>query len=364
MNVNNDFQALGVDSARWNCAVKYAESLVESGHVPAISYQLVNPQSATVPVSIGVEEQSHFLIASLTKPVLAMTIMKLVEDGLLTLNQRVVSILPEFNDAAKRSITIGHLLTHTSGLPDMLSDNLELRQSQSPLQEFVKGTCSVDLLFPPGRGSAYQSMGFALLGEIISRVTGINFREFMRRSIFEPLGMRETWLGLPEELLNQIVVAPVRVPDEQQNGGDWNWNSNYWKQLGAPWGGMISTAQDLGRFCQLMLNQGTLDGFRLCSPLSLARATTNQLSSFAHIPEADRRCRGWGYGWRMNWIDQRGTFGDLLSPQVYGHWGATGTVFWVDPEQQIAFVALSTQPITKEVSPLVNLSNMVVAACN
>ena len=96
--------------------------------------------------------------------------------------------IPEFGKNGKTAVRIRHLLTHTSGLPDMLPDNVELRKNHSPLSAFVEGTCEVELDFPAGRGVRYQSMGFAILGEIIQRVSGVSCADFVRREIFEPLG--------------------------------------------------------------------------------------------------------------------------------------------------------------------------------
>jgi len=95
---------------------------------------------------------------------------------------------------------------------------------------------------------------------------------------------------------------------------------------------------------------------------TIRMATSNRLNDFPDIPEPIRRTRGWGYGWRMNWIDHRGSFGDLLGPSIYGHWGATGTLFWLDRQTETAVVLLSSQPYDRSVSPLVPLSNMISAA--
>ncbi len=148
------------------------------------------------------------------------------------------------------------------------------------------------------------------------------------------------------------------VPDAQAGGVDWNWNSRYWRSFGAPWGGAITTTSDMSRFCQC-LAQG---GEPLFSPATVREATTNRLLDFPGIPDGDRRSRGWGYGWRMNWKDHRSLFADLLPAEAYGHWGATGTLCWIDPERELSAVLLSTRSVEREVSPLTRLSNMICAA--
>lgn len=307
-----------------------------------------------------------FLTASLTKPIVAMAVLLLVERGELTLNHPVAEFFPGCPSAWK-PMTIRHLLTHTSGLPDMLPDNQAMRMSQSPLSAFREGTLAAALDFPPGRGVQYQSMGFVLLSEIVERIAGCPLREFLKTEIFDPCGMLDTMLGIPDawfgretQLLDRIVR--VDVPAEQQGGDGWNWNSRYWRQFGAPWGGLFSTPTDLLRFCQVMQNDGRSDTGTVFSPPMVAAATYNQLSAFPDVPESDRRCRGWGYGWRMQWPAHPAAFCDLLTPLAYGHWGATGTLFWIDPEFELAAVLLTPQPLDQSGRVLTRLSNAIVAA--
>ena len=133
-------------------------------------------------------------------------------------------------------VTVEHLLTHTSGLPDMLPENIELRRRHAALEEFVAGTCKTPLLFRPGSKVSYQSMGILLAAEIAQRITKLPFREFLRREVFLPLGMRQTSLGLGGRRIEDTAQCQVEGKD------DWNWNSRYWRDLGAPWGGVDSTA--------------------------------------------------------------------------------------------------------------------------
>ncbi len=363
---------MDLNICQWDRAVELARQLCDLGQVPAISFQLQRHGLVTPAMHFGTSklhtderptDDTLFLIASLTKPMVAMAVMLLVERGELALNQRVATILPEFNEPSKRSITIRNLLTHTSGLPDMLPNNQELREQHASLNDFVNETIQTDLVFTPGRGAQYQSMGYALLGPIIESVSGRAYQQFLREELFEPLDMHNTWLGLTAELLPMKHMAEVRVPTVQQAGTDWNWNSDYWKQLGAPWGGGLSTAADLSKFCRWMLTQGkTQAGEQLLSAASVRISTTNRLHDYPLIAEVDRRTRGWGFGWRMNWLEHRGAFSDLLGPEVYGHWGATGTLFWIDPSTNSALVILSTEPMDREISPLVMLSNAITAA--
>lgn len=365
-------QEMGVDESRWESLLKFAQTLVDSNRIPALSIHVQRAGLTTGTHCFGtvrineketVNDQTRFLIASLTKPIVAMAVLKLVEQGKLALNQRVSEIVPEFKGPGKKQITVKQVLTHTSGLPDMLPNNRELRAANATLDEFVKETAATDLVFPSGANAQYQSMGYALLGPLISNLAGQPYADFLSSEIFQPLDMKRAALGLPEVELDDPNIAESRVPDDQVGEDSWNWNSPYWKTFGAPWGGMVATAEDLAKFCRcLLLNGKTQTGEQLFSAETIRMATTNRLNDFSDIPETIRRTRGWGYGWRMNWADHRGSFGDLLSPGTFGHWGATGTLYWLDRRTQTAVVLLSTQPYDRSVSPLVNLSNMICAS--
>ncbi len=381
------------DVQRWECVLNACARLCATDTLPAIALQAVHRGQTTGVQCFGrqgvaagappLRDDAIFLVASLTKPIVAMAVLLLVERGRPALNDRVAEFIPEFDAPDRRLATVRHLLTHTSGLPDMLPNNVSLRRSHAPLAKFVEGSCAVTLDFTPGRGMQYQSMGYALLGDIIHRVSGVPCAEFLRHELFEPLGMYDTSLGVPDDWYQPshqpeapargaaVVpslepkvsrIAAVRLPQQQEGGDDWNWNSRYWRQLGAPWGGVLSTPRDLLLFCRMMLDGGTCGDARLFSPATVAAATCNQLDCLHDLPEADRRTRGWGFGWRLNWPGHSASFGDLLSPQAYGHWGATGTLFWIDPARDAAAVILSTQPLERSESHLARLSNLIAAA--
>src|SRR5713226_71553 len=137
-----------------------------------------------------------FLVASISKPMTVAGVMLLADRGKLALSDPVRRFIPEFSGGDRELMKIEHLLTHTSGLPDMLPENTDLRRRHAPLTDFVAATCKTPLLFPPGTKVSYQSMGILLASEIAQRITGMPFRQFLRREVFLPLGMRDTSLGL------------------------------------------------------------------------------------------------------------------------------------------------------------------------
>jgi CubicO group peptidase (beta-lactamase class C family) len=300
-----------------------------------------------------------FLVASITKPVTVTAAMLLVERGLLSLEDRVARHVPAFAARGKGEVQVRHLMTHTSGLPDMLPDNEKLRKAHKPLSAFVDATCKGGLLFPPGTRVSYQSMGTLMLAEIVHQITGKSAAEFLRAEVFEPLGMADTSLGW--QPAKKARIAAVRLPPEQAKL-DWSWNSPYWLGLGVPWGGLITSPADFARFCQMMLNGGALDDVRVLSPATVRVMTANQLACQPRIPEQERRCRPWGLGWRLNWPSDPASFGDLLGPRTYGHWGATGTVCWLDPDAEAFCILFTTQPQEPQGRLLARVCNAVAAS--
>jgi CubicO group peptidase (beta-lactamase class C family) len=362
-------EAIGIDPDRLQRAFDLAQSWVKTDKVPALGLcvgrhgRMVEPRffgrqrpEADAP---ALRPDALFLVASITKPVTVTAAMMLVERGELTLEDRVAAFVPQFAERGKQDVQIRHLMTHTSGLPDMVADNEKLRQAHRPLADFIKAACREPLLFPPGTKVSYQSAGTALLGEIVHQVSGKTLPEFLREEVFRPLGMEDTSLGWDPAKKGRI--AAVRVPAELAKA-DWNWNSPYWLGFGAPWGGLITSPADFARFCQLMLNGGSLEDVRLLGPASVRAMTSNQLAAMPAVPEEERRCRPWGLGWRLNWPAHSANFGDLLGPRSYGHWGATGTLCWLDPDAEAFCIVFTTQPQEPEGRFLARLSNAVCAA--
>ncbi len=367
---------MDLEPKRFERALELARGWCERDAIPSLGFVMGRPDRVSRAILMGrqsaekdappIREDAIFLVASITKPLVAMAAMLLVERGELLLNDRVGDIIPDFAQSHKIAITIRHLLTHTSGLPDMLPNNRQLRAAHAQLGAFVEDTCAVQTAFPPGRGVQYQSMGFAVLGEIIQRISGHSCAEFLRREFFAPMAMHETALGAPDDWLEGSPskwerIAGIRVPEEQV-GTDWNWNSRYWRQLGALWGGLLTTPADLGRYARMMLNHGRFGNEQILSPMTVDAATQNQLEPLRDVPEIDRRCKPWGYGWRLHWPAHSANYGDLVGPKTYGHWGATGTVMWIDPDREVFVIIFTTQPQEPLGTYIARLSNALSAS--
>lgn len=349
-----------MQSQSWNRLTSLVTELVETQRtIEAIDVSLITPHQQ---LHFGAQ-QSHlpetplFLVASLTKPFVALATMHLIEQGMLTLNQKVSTVLPEFKRHSKQTITVRQLLSHTSGLPDQPADDQQLREAESPLTLYWQRACETELDNPPGTRARYSSLGYVVLAKLIETLSGQSLPNRLETEFFHPLGMASTWLGLPQDsLLNSRLEQSVPVqqvaayPDLSKR-----WNTPYWRTLGAPWGGMTSTSADLIRFAQWMLS-GT-------PQLSISQASKNlctedQLQHQEKVDSFDKTFRCWGLGFRQNWPGHSTTFGDYLSPQAYGHWGATGALLWIDPVLQAACVICTSQATVDSELSLQKLSNL------
>jgi len=296
--------------------------------------------------SAPIQGDTIFLVASVTKPVTVAAAMLLVERGKISLDDTVASIIPEFGNRGKDQIRIRHLMTHTSGLPDMVPENQKLREKQTPLKGFVRLMYDLELDFPPGTNIQYQSCGIAILGEIVERMAGVSLPEFLHHEIFQPLGMNDTALGvrhLETDRIAHVNTADVKMGGVRMQNMDWDWNKPYWWNFGAPWGGMFTTVGNIFRFCQMFLNGGEFEGVQVLKPETAKAMTMDQTTLMQAIPKSAKQ-QAWGLGWRLQPEHGFAYFGDMISPGSYGHSGATGTLVWVDPAQELICVLFTTEP--------------------
>jgi len=317
--------ALELRRDRLDAAVALIENATNSGTVAAAALD-VRQGSFTLSRTFGrvTSSETPFLLASITKPMTATAVMILSDRGALSVTDRVRKFIPEFTGWDREAITIRHLLTHTSGLPDMLPENEALRKRHAPLKDFVAATCKTPLLFKPGAECRYQSMGILLAGDIVERITHMPLRDFLRKEVFQPLDMKQTSLGLGGRQIS------TTAPSQVTGNDDWNWNSPYWRDLGAPWGGAHATAPDVARFLRAFLQPA-----RILKPQTASTMVANQNEGLN---------RPWGLGWAV----KQGLFGKGCSPQTFGHNGSTGTNAWADPRKDLTCVLLTTRPAAED----------------
>ncbi|MSU47652.1 MAG: class A beta-lactamase-related serine hydrolase [Opitutus sp.] len=309
--------------ARAEAADRLIADQVRRGEVKAAAFLL---REGTFEFAQGyglAKVDTPFLIASPTKPMTASAVMWLCERKQLELADRVGKYLPQFTGDGREDVTIKHLLTHTSGLPDMLPENVELRRRHAPLAEFVARTCTTPLLFRPGEKVSYQSMGLLLAGAIVEQIGGEPLPAFLAAKIFAPLHMTRTSLGLGGRAI--AGMAQCQVAENERS--DWDWNSAYWRNLGAPWGGAHSTVHDLAAFVEAFARPGS-EPWEQSTRREMREIQTGGLRP------------SYGLGWRR----ETGAFGKTCSPTTFGHHGSTGTAVWHDPATDVTCVILTTRP--------------------
>jgi len=337
---------VGISAHRLDHAFGLLAAAVESGFVPGLATAVyrwgklvrVGYAGSRLPGEPGfpVERDTIFLIASLSKPIVCAGALLLLQEGAFCLDQPLCSFIPAFRGSGKEEVLLRHLFTHTSGLYDQLPESPELRRRQAPLADFVQAVCQSELRFPPGTYVSYQSMGILMLGALVERITGKALPDYLRERLFEPLGMRTTTLGVPASGMKRVAYSlPASFPPGTRDVGN-DWNTPYWRGLGAPWGGVHATVEDLGRFLMHML--GELEG--PLSPSLRATMVRDHVASMPGVPAEERMSNRWGLGWRLGWS----YFGDLVSRDTFGHVGATGAVYWADPCSGLACVLLTNQP--------------------
>jgi CubicO group peptidase (beta-lactamase class C family) len=344
-----------MSASRLEAASALLDQEVRSGRILAASLLVARNEKIVLHRGYGngVSPGTVFLLASITKPVTACALMLLVERGQVTLDDAASHYLPELQH---KEIRVRDLLSHTSGLPDMLPENTDLRRAHAPLSEFVKRTFTTPLLFRPRTDFRYQSMGTLLAGEIVERMSGQRLRDFEKKEIFDPLGMGDSSLGMGGRRIEDTAWCQTGKDANSADLERFGPNSPYWRDMGHPWGGMHSTTMDLAILLQTFLNGGVYGGRRVFSAATVEAMTRDHNR---HIGKP------WGLGWGLSTSPVWCYFGDLVSPRTFGHSGATGTVAWADPERKLLAVILTTRPSAEDNGRLLRaVSNAVAAAAD
>lgn len=353
---------VGMSAERLQIASDLIAREISAAHITAAAIIVARRETVVLHQSFGklvpgtdspaVEPDSVFLLASITKPVTAAALMLLVERGEVSLEDRVQKYIPKFVGVDRDRVRVRHLLSHVSGMPDMLPENIELRQAHTPLSGFVAKAATTPLLFKPTTDFHYQSKGVLLAAEIVERISGQRLRDFEEKNIFAPLGMKHSALGLGRFKIEDTVWCGTEGPPGSAAAQRYGANSPYWRDLGNPWGGMHSTTSDLAIFLQTMLDGGQYADRRVFSPATVQSMTTDQNRGM-NAP--------WGFGWALRDSRVWNFFGELCSSATFGHVGATGTVAWADPERDLLCVILTNQMLESG-SFLRRVSNAVVAS--
>jgi len=322
-----------LDENRFNRAITVLKSAVKTGQVRAASL-FVQSGNTSLSESFGdaTSPDAAFLLGSVSKPIVITALMTLFDKGQFELDDRVQKYIPEFAGGARGRVTIRHLLTHVSGLPDQLPQNAELRSKHAPLEEFVQGALAVPLNFEPGTQYEYSSMAILLAAEIAQRLSGTEIRQFVNQAVLTPLSMEHSAMGIGRLQSNQMLACQVEFGAVEAGGGspdskNWDWNSPFWRQLGAPWGGVHASAPDVGKFLREFLHPTGA----LFTPDAASLMIRN------HNP-AGLESRGLGFDVGME------STCPGCGASTFGHTGSTGTLAWADPTRDLICVVLTTLP--------------------
>ena len=310
-----------------------------------------------------------FRICSMTKPITSVAVMMLYEEGKFLLDDPVSKYLPEFKNAkvlvkpatgepytipAAKEITIRDLLRHTSGITYQWNDDLGamyekadvasgLLQYDGTIGDSVKHLAALPLLFNPGDRFEY-SLGVDVLGRLVEVVSGKPLDEFFRTRIFEPMGMKDSYFFPPDNKLNRLATAYTYYPDKGLNRfpdtpireGNFVYSADYPsrgpKKLFSGGAGLVSTAMDYARFCQMMLDDGKVGNTRLLSRKSVELMTHDQLGKIS----ADK---GFGLGFGVDGV--KAPLSELGSAGSYNWGGFFYTGFSIDPKEQMIVVFMA-----------------------
>jgi len=269
-------------------------------------------------------------LASLTKVVATTTMaMILVDEGRLDLDRPVQDFLPDFQGPGKDAVTVRHLLTHSSGLEATAPLYKEIQGRKA----YVERIQAMDLAYPPGSRSVYSDLGIILLGEILERIAGQPFEAFVRERVLDPLGMHDTLFRPPAGLRPRIAPTEVDPWRGRLVHGEVHDENAFAMGGVAPHAGLFSTAGDLARFAQMLLNGGVLGGRRVVSRETVELFTRRD----GNVPGSDR-----ALGWDTK-SAEGSSAGTLMSPRTFGHTGFTGTSIWIDPERKLYAILLTNR---------------------
>ena len=369
---------------RWVADRRVAGAVVAVKTVEAPALYLT-AGSLALDAQARTDEGTIWRIYSMTKPITGLAALMLIEEGRLRLDQPIGDLLPEFREmrvlangdtqqgrAARGPITVRHLLTHTAGLSYTINGDGALEQlyrrnglfaagraitlrdgdgrPPATLDEFGARLARLPLIADPGVRWRY-SVSLDLLGLVIQRASGQPFDQFLHRRIFAPLRMLDTAFHVPAAKLDRFTTNYTRAENGLRPIDD-RAASAFAQQTGVPYGGagLVSTARDYARFCEMLLNEGALDGVRILRRETVRMAHSNLLP--AGVGTEDTFLRGAHFGAGMSVATTASALPGETPIGAYGWGGAASTLFWVDPTNQAAFV-LMTQVMSGGENPFV-----------
>lgn len=318
---------------RLDDAAAVLERAVASGQVAAATlYVSQGDKSFARAFGKAGSPDAMFLLGSISKPINVTALMTLFDRGAFQLDDPLKKFIPQFTGDGRDQVTMRHLLSHVSGLPDQLPENNELRRSHAPLAAFIEHAIRTPLGFAPGTRYQYSSMAILLATHVAELLSQTDILTLTDRAVLRPLGMEHSAQGLGRFVLADMVPVQTEFGAKESGGGDpstkdWDWNSPYWRKLGAPWGSTHASAPDVGKFLAEFLD----------AKGAVVKPETARLMTRNHNPPGITP-RGLGFD-----VGQ-GAGSTGCSEQTFGHVGSTGTYCWADPATRTICVVLTSFP--------------------
>ena len=288
---------------------------------------------------VSMRPDSLNLWMSASKPVAAVAIAQLWQQGLLDLDNPVIRFIPEFGVNGKSSITLRHILTHTTGF------RAPPKHADAPWDQIIADLCEslLEAGWVPGQKAGYHTISsWYILGEIIRRLDGRPYQQYVREAIFLPLGMNDSWVGMPLEQLQKYGqrIAPMHklASDGQMIPLDPAHTATVTRPGDTGWGPI----RDLARFYEMLRNRGEWNGQRMLTPQTVEAITTRHRTGM--FDETFKRVVDWGLGFLLNSPqpdpDLPYGYGPQASPCTFGHGGAGSSGAFCDPENQLVVAYL------------------------
>jgi CubicO group peptidase (beta-lactamase class C family) len=296
--------------------------------------------------------ETPFNIYSASKAITAMVIHWLDQRNLLRLDDPVCEYVPEFGRNGKESITIRHVLTHRAGIPNVPPEAMDLDLLERP-DEIVELLCDAKPTSIPGRQLAYHAIsGGFVLGEVARRASGKDIRTLLDQHILTPLGFRWMRYGVAKRDIGKVAINYVTGPPQLPlipialrralgvaHEEVVRMSNDPRFLLGVvPAGNVVTTADELSRFYQVLLNGGEMNGVRVFEPLTIRRATTEQSYLEFDLTLAVPVRYGMGLMLGGSWL----SFFGPDTEHAYGHLGFTNIVSWADPQREIAAALMTS----------------------
>jgi CubicO group peptidase (beta-lactamase class C family) len=298
--------------------------------------------AVTEPNSQAARDDTLWLLYSNTKVITAVCLWALAERGLFSFSDKIADHVPDFRKHAKGNITVLQTITHQGGFPsavvpkDAWADHKRLRHT----------VCDFALEWSPGSKVHYHGLSAHwTLGVLIEAVTGRDFRDVIRETVSEPLGLaNELYVGLPESEFARAADMHEPTPVGDSFRPDAEANSSEWRKGGAPGGAGYGTARAMAALYQMMLHDGQLNGVQLVSPRLLQYAIRNHTGERVDEYMGMPMHRGLGPHLRGTTENVRG-LGGFAHPHVFGHGGVGTSYCWGDPESGVSFAYITNNRI-------------------